>query len=132
MCGIGVRKGRSLRTKDFLQNNLKDPIVKNLLTKVVLEVDQKCQKAFPNARSAKVKVRLRNGVELESFAPTRKGDPDHPMSDTELSEKYMDLVQIVFGEENTRLLLEEMWTFEQITSMREFNDKHFDESRLRI
>ena len=54
------------------------------------------------------------------------------MSDTELSEKYMDLVQIVFGEEDTRLLLEEMWTFEQITSMREFNDKHFDESRLRI
>ena len=54
------------------------------------------------------------------------------MSDTELSEKYMDLVQIVFGEENTRLLLEEMWTFEQIPSMREFNDKHFDESRLRI
>ena len=90
------------------------------------------KKLFPNARSAKVKVRLRNGVELESFAPTRKGDPDHPMSDTELSEKYMDLVQIVFGEENTRLLLEEMWTFEQITSMREFNDKHFDESRLRI
>ena len=125
-------KGRSLRTKDFLQNNLKDPLVKNLLTKVVLDVDQKCQKAFPNARSAKVKVKLRNGEELESFAPTRKGDPDHPMSDTELSEKYMDLVQIVFGEENTRLLLEEMWTFEQITSMREFNDKHFDESRLRI
>ena len=69
---------------------------------------------------------------MESFAPTRKGDPDHPMSDTELSEKYMDLVKIAFGEENTRLLLEEMWTFEQLTSMREFNDKHFDESRLRI
>ena len=91
-----------------------------------------CIRDSPNARSAKVKVKLRNGVELESFAPTRKGDPDHPMSDTELSEKYMDLVQIVYGEENTRLLLEEMWTFEQITSMREFNDKHFDESRLRI
>jgi len=28
--------------------------------------------------------------------------------------------------------LEEMWTFEQLTSMREFNEKHFDESRLRI
>ena len=79
-----------------------------------------------------MKVKLRNGVELESFAPTRKGDPDHPMSDAELSEKYMDLVQTVFGEKNTRLLLEEMWTFEQLTSMREFNDKHFHESRLRI
>ena len=79
-----------------------------------------------------MKVKLRNGVELESFAPTRKGDPDHPMSDAELSEKYMDLVQTVFGEENTRLLLEEMWTFEQLTSMREFNDKHFHESRLHI
>jgi len=125
-------KGRALRTQDFLKNNLKDPIVKNLMTKVLLSVDQKCQRAFPDARSAKVKVRLRNGVELESFAPTRKGDPDHPMSDTELSEKYMDLVQIVLNEENTRLLLEELWIFERITSMRGFIDKHFDESRLLI
>ena len=124
---LACLKGRALRTQDFLQDSLKDPAVASLMPKVELNIDQDCQKAFPGARSAKVKVELQNGIELESFAPTRKGDPDYPMSDFELSEKYTDLAQSVLGKERARALLEDMWMYDKVNSTREFVEKYFDE-----
>jgi 2-methylcitrate dehydratase PrpD len=64
---------------------------------------------YPGRRAAKVTVRLRDGRELSRRQPTRKGDPDAPLSDRELSEKFTELAAPVVGAEAARALLDTLW-----------------------
>ena len=52
------------------------------------------------------------GEILEHLQPTRKGDPDAPLSDAELEQKYMELASPVIGEERARALLARLWHLE--------------------
>jgi hypothetical protein len=41
--------------------------------------------------------------------PTRKGDPDLPLTDKELEEKYLELAIPVIGRAKAAVLLERLW-----------------------
>jgi len=49
----------------------------------------------------------------EHLQPTRKGDPDLPLSDAELEHKYFELASPVLGEEQARALLARLWKLER-------------------
>ena len=50
------------------------------------------------------------GVQLYRYQPTRKGDPDAPLSDTELSEKFREFVVPVVGATAAEALLQNLWS----------------------
>jgi hypothetical protein len=56
-----------------------------------------------------VRLSLQNGRVLERFQPTRKGDPDAPLSDADLSAKFEELVAPVLGAGPASALLEALW-----------------------
>jgi chemotaxis receptor (MCP) glutamine deamidase CheD len=64
---------------------------------------------FPAQRSAKVSIRLHGGRELFQHQSTRKGDPDAPLSDVELDEKFLELAAPVVGDAPARALLAQLW-----------------------
>ena len=82
-------------------------------------VDPGCEAAFPKARSARVAIDTTDGRTLSHFAPTRKGDPDAPLSDTELSEKYTDLAADVLGAGAAAALLDRLWAIDGAASVTE-------------
>lgn len=49
-----------------------------------------------------------NGRKLSRHQPTRKGDPDAPLSDAELSDKFRELAAPVIGEA-AAALLDRLW-----------------------
>lgn len=51
--------------------------------------------AYPKARMARVHVTLQDGQVLSHFQQTRKGDPDDPLSDQDLSDKFDELAATV-------------------------------------
>jgi 2-methylcitrate dehydratase PrpD len=61
------------------------------MPRVTVAIDPACEAAFPGQRSARVRITLDDGRVLEKFQPTRKGDPDAPLSDAELSAKFIEL-----------------------------------------
>jgi 2-methylcitrate dehydratase PrpD len=65
--------------------------------------------AYPGKRAARVTVTLRNGQVLERYQPTRKGDPDAPLSDADLSAKFRELARPVIGE-TAEALLSALWS----------------------
>jgi len=45
---------------------------------------------------------------------TRKGDPDLPLSDEELNEKFVELTSPVLGTQSAEKLLQHLWRLDQI------------------
>ena len=122
---IAIQKGCALRANDFVKENLKDPSVQRVMKLVNLEIDEQCQNAFPQVRSASVELETIDGNLFTHFSPTRKGDPDNPLSDAELSNKYTDLVEPVVGKIKAGALLSTLWSVEELISINELKLDNF-------
>jgi len=109
----------SCRTRAFADDLIADPDIAALAHKVFVTQDDECHNAFPKKRSAKVKITLTDGKEFSFHAKTRKGDPDSPLSDAELSEKYRELAVDVIGAERTRVLEDRIWSIETLSDVTE-------------
>ena len=57
-------------------------------------------------------ARNRRGRREEWLQPTRIGDPEAPLSDRVLEEKYFELVTPVLGEAKAKDLLARLWKLE--------------------
>jgi 2-methylcitrate dehydratase PrpD len=83
------------------------------MRRVELTLDPEIDAGFPAQRAARVAIETRDGRRGEHLQPTRKGDPDAPLSDAELEHKYLELAAPVLGEELARALLGRLWRLEK-------------------
>jgi 2-methylcitrate dehydratase PrpD len=98
-----------VRLAAFEPEALRDPAIRALMPKVTVALDPELADAYPGKRAAKVWIGLKDGRELYRYQPTRKGDPDAPLSDAELSEKLTELAAPVVGSAAAAALLEGLW-----------------------
>ena len=103
----------SVRLDSVTPERLTDPAVHALMQRINMEIDPKCEADFPGRRSALVSIALKDGRRMEHYQPTRKGDPDMPLSDGELTEKYFELATPVIGRPPADRLLNEIWAADQ-------------------
>lgn len=86
-----------VREKAFLADALANPEIYALEDKVVLSIDQECTDKFPVHRSAKVEIETKDGSVYSHYKHTRHGDPDEPLTDQELLDKFMELTEPRIG-----------------------------------
>ena len=96
-CVASAMKHGSVRLDAYAPERLADPEVQALMERLEMTVDPECDAAFPRRRSAVVEVETTDGKILRHAQPTRKGDPDAPLSDDELGEKFFELAVPVIG-----------------------------------
>jgi 2-methylcitrate dehydratase PrpD len=101
----------SVRLAAFEPGRLGDAATKRLMERIELSVDPELEAAFPAKRAARVAIRAR-GKREEFLQPTRIGDPEAPLSDRVLEEKYYELATPVLGQERARAVLERLWRLE--------------------
>jgi len=107
----------SVRVDAFSEERLKDPAIRRLMERVEMLVEPKLDATFPRQRAAVVEIETMDGRRLEHYAPTRKGDPDAPLSDAELNDKARELIVPVLGASVTASLLEALWHVEARASV---------------
>ena len=115
---VALITGR-VRMDAFRGERLNDPRLRALMAKVEVVLDPEIDAQFPKKRAAKVEIELNSGERLEHYSPTRKGDPDNPLSDAELSDKFMELAEGVLGEARARTLLDTLWRLETLKDARD-------------
>lgn len=98
-----------VRLAAYRPENMSDPRIRALMQRVTLSLDPEIANAYPRRRPARVKVTLRDGRVLEHFQPTRKGDPDMPLSDEELTAKFNELARPLLGDAAADGLLRKLW-----------------------
>jgi 2-methylcitrate dehydratase PrpD len=102
----------SVRLNAFAPERLRDPDVRALMQKIECVADVELSKAFPRQRAARVEIELASGRRVEHFQPTRKGDPEAPLTDAELDDKFLELATPVIGDARARALLKRLWSLE--------------------
>lgn len=107
----------SVRLAAFTPERLADASVRALMQRIELQVDPEIDAAFPGKRAARVAVRLRDNRNLEYLQPNRKGDPEEPLSDEDLNEKFFELAGPVLGSFAAKELLQRLWTLETASSL---------------
>jgi 2-methylcitrate dehydratase PrpD len=107
----------SVRFAAFEPARMNDAATRELMTRIEVAIDPALDAAFPKQRAARVSFRTRDGREQEFLQPTRIGDPEAPLSDTQLDAKYLELTVPVLGEERARKLLATLWTLEKSKSV---------------
>lgn len=105
---VALIEGR-VRLNAFDREHLDDQSIRALMKRIELYVDDAADNGFPRQRAAIVEITTRDGERFEFRAPTRKGDPDHPLSDAELVDKYRELSAPVAGDAATESLLDSLW-----------------------
>ena len=102
----------SVRLAAFEEDRLNDPLTRELMKKVAVELDPQLDATFPAQRAARVRIQLENGRSEEHLQPTRKGDPDMPLSDQELNHKFLELAGPVLGGTKAKTKLDQLWRLE--------------------
>jgi len=101
----------SVRLAAFEPDRLQHSATRALMEKIRTSVDPQLEAEFPGKRQARVAIRAR-GKREEFLQPTRIGDPEAPLSDRMLEEKYYELVMPVLGEASARQELARLWHLE--------------------
>jgi 2-methylcitrate dehydratase PrpD len=109
----------SVRLQAFTEPALADPAVRSLMRKVTLASAPDLDAAFPGQRAARLTAQLSSGQQLRADRSTRKGDPDDPLTDDELRDKFSELVGARIGSQASRELLDALWRLPSLADVRE-------------
>ncbi|WP_404301265.1 MmgE/PrpD family protein [Alicycliphilus denitrificans] len=102
----------SVRLSAFTPERLADADIRALMARIRLAVDPELDARFPGQRAARVRFSTADGRQGEYLQPTRKGDPEQPLSDAELSDKFMELAAPVLGAARAHALLGHLWALD--------------------
>lgn len=102
----------SVRLSAFTPDRLKDADIRALMSRIRLSVDPELDGVFPGQRAARITFSTANGQASSYLQPTRRGDPEQPLTDEDLSEKFMELAAPVVGTERAQKLLRNLWSLD--------------------
>jgi 2-methylcitrate dehydratase PrpD len=102
----------SVRLASFTPRWLEDTGLRALMARVDTVVSADFDALFPQQRAARLTVTLKDGRVVEAERHTRHGDPDDPLTDGELNDKFNELVAHVLGEDAARDLGERLWSID--------------------
>ncbi|MYN11793.1 MmgE/PrpD family protein [Pusillimonas sp. TS35] len=98
-----------VRLSAYSDARLSCPATRQLMGRITAAIDPEIDRKFPCERAARIVFTLTNGRCLSHHQPARKGDPEFPLSDTELEAKFGELVGGVVGDERAHRLLQTLW-----------------------
>ncbi len=103
----------SVRLDAFSASALADPERRALMTRIELAVDPELDAAFPGQRAARLTIETLDGRSDTYLQPTRKGDPEAPLTDRDLDDKFIELAGPVVGADHARVLLDRLWRLDE-------------------
>jgi 2-methylcitrate dehydratase PrpD len=100
--------------RQFSDERVVDPAIAAMRDRVRFAYDESLPKD-----EAFVTIRLHDGTVVSHHTPHNRGTPQNPMSDDELSAKFLELASIQLGETHARGVLDQLWRFEDIADVRD-------------
>ncbi len=103
----------SVRLNAFDAERLVDPITRALMGRTELVIDPELDATFPNQRAARVTIETTDGRKKTFYQPNRKGDPELPLTDRDVEDKFVELAGPVIGEGRAKAFVAKLWTLER-------------------
>ena len=87
---------------------LKNKKIESLRKKIRVNSNKQMSFNFPKNYSVKIKIKFNNDEELTQKSDHAKGDPENPMSEKEICDKTLDLVNCHIKNNNCNDLIEKI------------------------
>ena len=110
-------KHGSVRLAAFDTSRIFESDLRALMPLISIKAADDLTRQFPNMRAARVKVYLKDGRVVEHFQPFRIGDPESPLTDEQISEKFLELASPVISDRQAKQLLSQLWSIEKINDL---------------
>lgn len=113
-CVARTLQNGTVGLRDFDERVIEsDQYTKALVNRITIEIGDEFERRFPKAWGTRVEVRMTDGRLFSSEVRYAKGDPENPLTENELYEKYSDLAQSALGRVQARLLWERLADMEE-------------------
>ncbi|GAA5056674.1 MmgE/PrpD family protein [Nocardia callitridis] len=99
---------------EFGQEARHDKEIRDFATRVEVVADAKADSEYPRLRPATVELRLRDGRSVAQRVELPYGEPGNPVSDAEMTAKFVRLATPVLGAEFAEQVVTELWAFESL------------------
>ena len=110
---LAIKTG-SAGIKEFTQEAVDDVEIRALARKVTISADQKYTDRVPDQRAAELRVEIGDGSVYRELVTFPKGEPENPLTDAELEEKFAGLARYGgVSDEKIDLLKNEVWQLPQ-------------------
>lgn len=113
-CTAALLYTGGVRLAAFTPASLDRADLRAFMPKVIVEEDADIAARYPAQRQARLKIELTSGEVIEHFQPTRKGDPDDPLTDAELFEKYDELTSDILFANQAKTLKDQVMTSDHL------------------
>jgi 2-methylcitrate dehydratase PrpD len=96
----------------FTDQRVNSPDVVAMRERVRFDFDDSLSKD-----TASVTLHLKDGRQVSHTTGHNKGTPGNPMTDDELSAKFVDLASLVLGGDRSRRILDDLWRFDELAQI---------------
>jgi 2-methylcitrate dehydratase PrpD len=96
--GLHGGSGLGLGLADFTDDLARDPSRRELMSRITVGADERCDAVFPAQFPAVLTVYTTDGRTLEEEVMVNRGGPDDPLSADELAAKFADNVEGLLDE----------------------------------
>ena len=101
----------------FHEKYLYDPRLSEMMEKVSVISDPECTALFPEKRLSKLEVVLNSGEVYSAELGYHKGHPNNPMTDEEISGKFVSQSKLYLDEEQSFGFINRLWNLEDETDL---------------
>ena len=106
--------------KSFEDAAVANPTVRALTQRVDLKEDKSFTARYPAEQPVTVRIVMKNGAVHEGHCTLTKGEPTRPHTPTELTAKFFELGEPVWGNAVTQKLYDGLMKLEDIGDFRAF------------
>ena len=105
-------------TEQYRESRLKDPKILDFITRSSAYIDPEIENmGAPFRHAARVKVRTRDGRELEKLALHRRGSPEHPLNPEEIEYKFRQVVSGCVSKANADQMVSTVRKLEKLPNL---------------
>ena len=118
--GLAVAKGANdfKAYADAMKSNFRDPDVLEISRRVKVEMDEECERNFPQRNLCKATIKTKDGKSFSARVEHAKGTPGNPLTREGLKEKCMGLLTTVFPEKKSATITEMILNMESLDNVR--------------
>lgn len=87
----------------YTDANVADPRIREMMSRVRVEVDKRLDQGYPDRRAAAVEMALADGRRVTGHIDNAKGEPECPLSAADIQDKFLALTRDILGGDGERV-----------------------------
>jgi 2-methylcitrate dehydratase PrpD len=104
----------AVRLDAFAPERIASAGVRSLMQQLTPAVDPAFNAVFPSRRDTRVTITAAEGQRFTEHVAFRRGDPESPLGDAELDDKFNELSAPVIGAQRARVLCAQVWQLDEL------------------